>query len=95
MPQNPPSTSVSPHHNSASYAPGIYSKSLSSKLDDFINTLMNDDQIYSYLLKLKLALHIESNSNYKNTFYGYKNKCFHFVEETLVKSIIKNSPSPT
>ena len=45
----------------------------------FIETLMNVDQIYSYLLKLKLNLRIGPNSNYKNTFHGYKNKCFHFV----------------
>ena len=45
----------------------------------FIKTLTNVDQIYSYLLKLKLNLRIGPNSKYKNTFYGYKNKCFHFV----------------
>ena len=43
----------------------------------YIKTLMNAVQIY--LLKLKLNLSIGSYSNYKNTFYGYKNKCFHFV----------------
>ena len=47
----------------------------------FIKTLMNVDQIYSYLLKLKLILRIGPNSNYikKHNFYGYKHKCFHFV----------------
>ena len=45
----------------------------------FIKTLMNADQIYSYLLKLKLNLRIGPNSNYKSTYYGYKNRCFHFV----------------
>ena len=49
----------------------------------FIKTMMNEDQIYSYLLKLKNC-HIGPNNNYKNTFYGYKNKCFHFVYENLV-----------
>ena len=48
----------------------------------YIKTLMNAVQIY--LLKMKLNLSIGSNSNYKNTFYGYKNKCFHFVLENLV-----------
>ena len=33
----------------------------------FNKTLMNVDQIYSYLLKLKLNLRIGPNSNYKNT----------------------------
>ena len=46
----------------------------------FIKTLMNVDQIYSYLLKLKLNLRIGPNSNKKkNTFYGYKNIFFHFA----------------
>ena len=45
----------------------------------FIKILMNVDQIYSYLLKLKLNLRIGPNSNYKNTSYGYKNRCFYFV----------------
>ena len=46
----------------------------------FIKTLMNVDQIYSYLLKLKFNLRTGANSKYKKkTFYGYKNKCFHFV----------------
>ena len=49
----------------------------------FIKTLMNTDQIYYYLLNLKLNLRIGPNSNYKNNFYGYKNKCFHFVKENL------------
>ena len=39
----------------------------------FSKTLMIVDQIYSNLLKLKLNLRIRPNSNYKNTFYGYKN----------------------
>ena len=48
---------------------------------------MSVDQIYSYLLKLKLNSRIGHNSNYKKkAFYGYKNKCFHFVYE--------NSPFP-
>ena len=34
----------------------------------FIKTLMTADQIYSYLLKLKLKLHIGPNSNYKKHF---------------------------
>ena len=55
---------------------------------------MNVDQIYSCLLKLKLNLPIGPNNNYnKNTFYGYKNKCFHFVLENLVSSVGKNNPS--
>ena len=41
--------------------------------------MMNVDQIYSYLLKLKLNLLLGPNSNYKNTFYGSENKCFHLV----------------
>ena len=45
----------------------------------FIETLMNVDQLYFYLLKLKLNLRIGPNSNDKNTLYGYKSKCFHFV----------------
>ena len=46
----------------------------------FITTLMNVDQLYSYMLKLKLNLRIGPNSNYrKKTFYGYKSNCFHFV----------------
>ena len=46
----------------------------------FIKTLMTADQIYSFLLKLKLKLRIGPNSNYKkNTFDGYKIKCFYFV----------------
>ena len=60
-----------------------------------IKTLVNADQIYSYLLKLKLNLLLGLNSNYKNTFYGYKNKCFHFVLENLLSSIGKNNHSPT
>ena len=40
---------------------------------------MDVDQIYSYLLKLELNLRIVPDSNYKKPFYGYKNKCFHFV----------------
>ena len=47
-----------------------------------IKTLMNVDQIYFYLLKLKLNLRIRPNSNYKNTFYGYTNNAF-----TLSKKI--------
>ena len=50
----------------------------------FIKTLMNVDQIYSYSLKLKLNLRIEPNSNCKNAFYGYENKCLNF---TLSKKI--------
>ena len=46
---------------------------------DFIKTLMDVDHIYSYLLILKLNFCIGPNSNYKYTFYGYKNKCFRFV----------------
>ena len=42
----------------------------------FIKTLMNVDKIYSYLLKLKLNLRIGPNSNYKQSFYGFKNQCF-------------------
>ena len=62
----------------------------------FIKTLTNVDQIYSCLLKLKLNFRIGPNSNYiKNTFYGYKNKCFHFILKNLVSSIGKNSPSLT
>ena len=34
----------------------------------FIDALMNVDQIYSYLLKLKLNLRIVSNSNIKKNF---------------------------
>ena len=45
----------------------------------FIKTLMGVDQIYSYLLKLEFNLRIGPNSNYKKTFYGYKNRSFHFV----------------
>ena len=46
----------------------------------FINFLLNVDQIYSFLLKLKLNFCIGPSSNYKqNTFYGYKNKCFDFI----------------
>ena len=57
---------------------------------------MKIDQIYSCLLKLKLNFCIGPNSNYEqNTFYGYKNKCFHFILENLVSSIEKNSPFPT
>ena len=41
----------------------------------FIQALMNVDR----MLKLKLNLLIGPNINYKNTFYGYKNKRFHFV----------------
>ena len=43
----------------------------------FIKTLMNVDQIYSCLLKLKVNFRIGSNSNYKkNTLYGYKSNAF-------------------
>ena len=57
---------------------------------------MNVDQIDSCLLKLKLHFCIGSYSNYKqNTFYVYKNKCFHVILENLVSSVGKNSPSPT
>ena len=42
----------------------------------FIETLMNADQIYSHLLKLKLNVHTGPNSNCKNTFYDYKDKYF-------------------
>ena len=45
----------------------------------FIKALMNADKIYSYLLKLKINLRLGPNSNYKNSFYGYKIKCFHCV----------------
>ena len=41
--------------------------------------MMNVDQIYPYWLKLKLNLHIGPNSNNKNTFCGYENKCIHLV----------------
>ena len=61
----------------------------------FIKTFMHVDQKYSYLSKLKLNLRIGPNSNYKSTFYGYKNKCFHFVQENIVSSVGKNSPSST
>ena len=44
----------------------------------FIKTLMNADQIYSYLLKMKLNLRIGPNSNYKKTL-SYNNNCFHYV----------------
>ena len=43
-----------------------------------IKTLTNDDQIYSYLLKMNLNVCIGPNSNY-NTFYGCKNKYLYFV----------------
>ena len=56
---------------------------------------MNVDQIYSYLLKLKLNLCIWPNSNYKTLSIFTKNKCFHFVKGNLVSSIGKNSPFPT
>ena len=55
----------------------------------FIKTLMNADQIYSYLLKLKLNLRLGPNSSYKRTFYGYKKTFFDFVLENLVSSIAK------
>ena len=51
-----------------------------------------------YILLVETEVEIKySYSNYKNTFYGYKNKCFHFVLENLVSSFEKNnnSPSPT
>ena len=59
----------------------------------FIKTLMNVDQIYSYLLIMNLNLCFGPNSNY-NTFNGCKNKCFHFVKENLVSSIGKKAPLP-
>ena len=43
---------------------------------------------------MNLNIRKEPDSNY-NTFYGYKNKCFHFVQENQVSSIGKNIPSPT
>ena len=62
----------------------------------FIKTVLNVDQIYSCLLKLKFNFRIGPIINYKKkTFYGYKNKCFHFILENLVSSIRKNSPYPT
>ena len=44
----------------------------------FIKTLMNVDQIYSWLLKLKVNFRIGPNSNYyrKNTLYGCKVNAF-------------------
>ena len=47
----------------------------------YIDSLMNADQIYTYLMKLKLNLHIGSNSNYKKTLYGYKNKSFQLSQK--------------
>ena len=62
---------------------------------DFIKTLMNIDQIYSYLLKLKLNLRIKPNSNYKNTFCGYKNKMLSLGLRKSLHLSGKNSPSHT
>ena len=45
---------------------------------------MNADQIYTYLLKRKFNLRIGHNSDDKNIFYGYKNKCFHFVSFSCI-----------
>ena len=51
--------------------------SLSRYLDVFvffIKTLMNVDQIYSCLLKLKLDFCLEPNSNYKQTHFLWLQK---------------------
>ena len=71
--RTPYSASLNQNHNRANYTPGmlLYLGNLMA----LIKTFMNVDQIYSYKLKLKLNLRIGPNSNY----YGYKNKCFHFV----------------
>ena len=60
----------------------------------FIKTLMDVDQICSYLLKQKLTLCIGPKSNYKNTIYGYKKECFHFVYKIQVSSIGKTAHPP-
>ena len=39
----------------------------------FIKTLLNVDQIHSYLLQLKLNLRVGPNTYCKNTVYGFKN----------------------
>ena len=59
----PDRTSVNQHHNRANYSPGM-------QFSIQVKTFMNVDQIYSYLLKLKLNLNVGPNSYYKNTLYG-------------------------
>ena len=50
--------------------------SLSSKIADFlIKTLKIADQIYTYLIKLKLNMRVGPYSNYKKIFMVAKNKC--------------------
>ena len=59
----------------------------------FIKTLMNADRIY-----LLNKTDIGPNSNYKKTFCGYKNKCFHAVKNpasSFEKTTTKTAPLPS
>ena len=60
----------------------------------YIDSLMNADQIYTYLMKLKLNLHIGSNSNYKKILYGYKNKSFQLSQKYTFICWKKTAPPP-
>ena len=52
---------------------GVHTRFLQLTSWFFIKTLKNADQVYTYLMKLKL------NTRIGRPFYGYRNKCFHFV----------------
>ena len=47
----------------------------------YIDSLMNADQIYTYLMKLKLNLHIGPNSNYKRLYMVTKIKAFNCLKK--------------
>ena len=60
----------------------------------FIQTLMNADRIYTYLMKLKLNLRKGPNSNCEKTLYDYKINVF-TLSKNLALAVSKSSPSPT
>ena len=60
----------------------------------FIKTLMHADQIYTNLMELKLNLHIGPSCIVKKTFYGYKNKYFHFFYKNIVSTVRKITTPP-
>ena len=73
MPPDPPNTSVIPHPYRAAYVLSLVNKFI------FIKTLMNAEQIYTFLMKLKLNTHIGLIAIVRRLFTVTKNKSFHFV----------------
>ena len=72
MPPDPPCTSPAAYCYSATYAHAVLSSFLDNKLL-FIRKLKNADQIYSYLMKLKLNKCIGPNSNCRQLYNKKKN----------------------